>query len=94
MSITSPSIAFAQHNGTGTTLYSKGYSINGAEFTEITASFETMAALEGMCGALESCAMCATSSDTPGYGKSACGTGLTLAVLPHCWDERTFARAR
>jgi hypothetical protein len=24
-------------------------------------------------------------------GWSASGTGLTLAVLPHCWDERTFA---
>ena len=22
--------------------------------------------------------------------RSACGTGLTLAVRPHCWDERTF----
>jgi len=20
------------------------------------------------------------------------GTGLTLAVLPHCWDEQTFPR--
>jgi hypothetical protein len=21
------------------------------------------------------------------------GTGLTLAVLPHCWDEQTFVQA-
>ena len=25
-------------------------------------------------------------------GRSGLGTGLTLAVLPHCWDERTFIR--
>jgi hypothetical protein len=23
-------------------------------------------------------------------GRAACGTGLTLTVLPHHWDERTF----
>ena len=25
-------------------------------------------------------------------GMAASGTGLTLAILPHCWDERTFVR--